>query len=318
MRWRVLVSPNTLLPVIEKYKPLFVDNKIDVIIPPPFNEYLSEDELMPLVQDIDGAICGDDRYTEKVLRKANKLKVLSKWGEGLDAIDIEAAKKLNISVYRTAGALTTPVADSVMAYILAFARNIVNKDSSMKQGEWRKFPSVTLKESVLGIIGLGKIGGAVAKRAKSFGMKIIANDIREISIENINDTGIETVSFDQILKRSDFISLNCDLNDSSYRIIGEKELNEMKNNCILINTARGKLIDELALINSLKNNIIAGAALDVFEKEPLPKNNELRKLENCLLSAHNSNASPAVFDYIHRKTIDNLFKGLGIKELNIL
>ena len=124
-KYKVLVSPNTLLPVLDKYKHLLIENNIEVITPPNFNEFLSEDQLMALVKDIDGAICGDDHYTEKVLKNAKKLKVLSKWGEGLDAIDLNAAKKLNISVYRTAGALSDPVADTVMAYILAFARNII-------------------------------------------------------------------------------------------------------------------------------------------------------------------------------------------------
>lgn len=313
MRWRVLVSPNTLLPVIEEYKPLLVENGIEVIIPPDFNEFLSEDELMPLVHDIDGAICGDDCYTEKVLRAAKKLKVLSKWGKGLDAIDLEAAKKLNISVYRTAGALTDPVADTVMAYILTFARNLIIKDIHMKKGEWRKFPSVTLKESVLGIIGLGKIGKAVAKRAIGFGMKIFACDIRKISDEFVKETGIKLRPLKEILVKADFISLNCDLNPSSFKLIGVSELELMKKNAYLINTARGQIVDESALIEALNHRKIAGAALDVFEEEPLSKDSPLREMDNCLLSAHNSNTSPAVFDYIHRKTIDNLLKGLKKK-----
>jgi len=314
MSFKVLVSPNTLLPVFDKYESILNDNGFDVIIPPPFNEYLTEDQLLPLVGDIDGAICGDDRYTEKVLRNAKKLKVLSKWGEGLDAIDLDAAKKLKIAVYRTAGALTDPVADTILGYILIFARNLITKDKYMKKGDWKKFPAVTLKESVLGIIGIGKIGIAIAKRAKSFGMKILANDIRNISDKLIIKSGIKLVSIDRILAESDFISLNCDLNKSSFKLISVNELNKMKNSAFLINTARGEIVDELALINALSKKIIAGAALDVFEKEPLSGDSKLRKMENCLLSAHNANSSPAVFDYIHRKTIDNLFKGLGIKE----
>jgi len=314
MHWKVLVSPNTLLPVIERYKPILIENGIEVIIPPSFNEFLSEEELLPLVIDIDGAICGDDQYTEKVFRNAKKLKVISKWGEGLNAIDLEAAKKFNINVFRTPGALTDPVADTVLGYILTFARNLITKDKYMKKGDWKKFDAVTLKESVLGIIGFGKIGKAIAKRAKSFGMKILANDIRNISDKLIIESGIKLVSIDQILAESDFISLNCDLNKSSFKLISVNELNKMKNSAFLINTARGEIIDELALINALSKKIIAGAALDVFEKEPLSEDSKLRKMENCLLSAHNANSSPAVFDYIHRKTIDNLFKGLGIKE----
>ena len=251
-KYKVLVSPNTLLPVLDKYKHLLIENNIEVITPPNFNEFLSEDELIPLVKDIDGAICGDDRYTEKVLKKAKKLKVLSKWGEGLDAIDLNAAKKLNISVYRTAGALSDPVADTVMAYILAFARNIIIKDNSMKRGEWKKYPSVTLKESILGIIGFGKIGKAIAKRAVSFGMEVVVCDIRNISNKSLDKYGVQIKPFDEVLAKSDFVSINCDLNPSSTNIIGSNELLLMKKNAILINAARGEMIDETALINALK------------------------------------------------------------------
>jgi D-3-phosphoglycerate dehydrogenase / 2-oxoglutarate reductase len=310
-KYKVLVSPNTLLPVLDKYKHLLIENNIEVITPPNFNEFLSEDELIPLVKDIDGAICGDDRYTEKVLKKAKKLKVLSKWGEGLNAIDLNAAKKLNISVYRTAGALSDPVADTVMAYILAFARNIIIKDNSMKRGEWKKYPSVTLKESILGIIGFGKIGKAIAKRAVSFGMEVVVCDVRNISNKSLDKYGVQIKPFDEVLAKSDFVSINCDLNPSSTNIIGSNELLLMKKNAILINAARGEMIDETALINALKNKIIEGAALDVFEKEPLSIDSSLRKMSNCLISAHNSNASPAVFDFIHRKTIKNVIKGLN-------
>ena len=314
MRFKVLVSPNTLLPVFNKYRSILIDNSIEPIIPPPFNEFLSEDELFPLVADIDGAICGDDQFTEKVLRNAQKLKVLSKWGEGLDAIDLVAAKKLNIAVYRTKGALTDPVADTVMGYILAFARNLITKDKFMKKGEWKKFPAVTLKESVLGIIGYGKIGRAVAKRAKAFGMKILVNDIQEIHEKFLKEHRVKLCTLNKLIIESDFISLNCNLNQTSYRLIGYNELKKMQKHTFLINTSRGEIVDESALIDALNNRIIAGAALDVFEKEPLSIKSELRKMENCLLSAHNANSSPSVFDFIHKKTIDNLIVGLNIKK----
>ena len=311
-KYKVLISPNTLLPVLEDYRSILIKNNIQIITPPPFNEYLTEEELLPLVSDIDGAICGDDRFTENVFSKAKKLKVLSKWGEGLNAIDLEAAKKYNIKVFRTAGALTDPVADTVLGYLLAFARNLIQKDIYMKKGEWRKLGAVTLKESKLGIIGYGKIGQAVAKRAVSFGMQVMVYDINPIRENNIDDELIKIIDLKTIYQESDFISLNCDLNKTSKKIIDKYAIKKMKKGCVLINTARGELIDELALINALKNKNISGAALDVFEKEPLAKNSPLRKMKNCLLSAHNANSSPYVFDKIHKKTISNLFKGLNI------
>ena len=311
-KFKVLISPNTLLPVLEKYRSILEEKEVEIIIPPVFNEFLSEEELLPLVSQIDGAICGDDQYTKTIFQNAKKLKVLSKWGEGLNAIDLVAAKEFGVKVYRTAGALTDPVADTVMGYILAFARNLIERDRNMKNGNWVKLPAVTLKESTLGIVGFGKIGQAVAKRALNFGMKVIAFDKVPPERKVLDELKTELVNFNQILSQSDFISLNCDLNESSIKIINEKSFQKMKKNCVLINTARGELIDQKSLIDALTKNLIAGAALDVFEKEPLSKTSLLRKMNNCLLSAHNANASPYVFDYIHRKTIENLFHGLDI------
>ena len=312
MKYKVLISPNTLLPVFEDYRHFLEEKNIYPIIPKAFNEFLNEEQLLPLVSDIDGAICGDDRYSERVLKKAKKLKVLSKWGEGIDAIDINAAKKLDIKVFRTPGALTNPVADTVLGYMLLYARNLNNKDKVVRDGYWNKLDSVTLDESILGIVGFGKIGQAIAKRALSFGTEIIFSDIKKIDKSLQKKLNVKQVSFDELITKSDFISLNCDLNKTSRKLIDFSELDKMKNSCYLINTARGQLINERALINALDKKIIGGAALDVFEIEPLPKNNKLRNFNNCLFSPHNANASPKVFDSIHKQTIQNLFKGLGI------
>jgi D-3-phosphoglycerate dehydrogenase len=304
VRWKVLVSAPYMQPVIDNFRPVFKENDIEVVVPE-VEERLSEEELLSIIDDIDGVICGDDRFTRRVLEKAKKLKVISKWGTGIDSIDQKAAQELNIAVCNTPNAFTDPVADSVLGYVLSFARQIPWSTKDIQAGNWRKLPGVALGESTLGIIGLGKIGKAVAKRALAFGMNILGNDIKDIRV-----TGVKICSKEEVLKNSDFISLNCDLNPTSLHLIGEKELALMKPTAYLINTARGQIIDEKALIQVLQLKQIAGAALDVFENEPLPANSPLRKMDNCLFAPHNANSSPSAWQKVHQNTINNLLAQL--------
>lgn len=183
----------------------------------------------------------------------------------------------------------------------------------MKSGRWEKFQGFCLEEASLGIIGVGRIGTAVARKALPFGIKIYGNDIKEIDKDILNKYNISMVSKEELLKKCDFVSLNCDLNDTSYHIIDKDDLNIMKSNAILINTARGPLVNEPELVKALQENKIAGAGLDVFEDEPLPVDSPLRKMDNCILSSHNVNTSPRYWKKVHRNSIDMLYKGLGIK-----
>jgi D-3-phosphoglycerate dehydrogenase len=243
---------------------------------------------------------------------APRLKVISKWGTGIDSIDREAAKKLDISVRNTPDAFTEAVADSVLGYILAFARRGPWLDKSMKSGEWKKLLSVSLSERTLGVIGVGRIGKSVLRRAKSFGMSMLGNDIVEMPPQFLAEVNVKMTSLDELLSASDFVSLNCDLNPSSHHIIDAAAIGKMKPGAVLVNTARGPLIDEPALVAALQGGQLAGAALDVFEKEPLPAASPLLKMPNVMLAPHNSNASPAAWERVHWNTIRNLLDGLGI------
>lgn len=298
-----------MLPVLSEYHSIFEENDVEVIAAS-VRERLSEAELLPLVGDVDGAICGDDRFTERVLRAAPRLRVISKWGTGIDSIDLQAAGRLGIRVCNTPGAFTDPVADTVMGYILAFARQLHWMDQDIRAGRWQKPLCVSLQERVLGVVGVGNIGVAVARRAVAFGMHVLGNDIVEIPASFLADTGLKVVSLDQLLAETDFVSLNCDLNPTSYHLIGQRELALMKPTAYLINTSRGPVVDEQALVRALQERQIAGAALDVFEEEPLPPDSPLRALDNCLLAPHNANSSPQAWRRVHENTIHNLLKGL--------
>jgi len=199
-----------------------------------------------------------------------------------------------------------------LGYILAFARRHPWMDRAIKSGRWEKIPGRSLSECVLGVVGVGTIGKAVIRRARAFGMTILGNDIIAVDHVFLAENGVEMAGLDDLLSRSDFVSLNCDLNPTSRHLMDSRTLAQMKPTGILINTARGPIVDEPALIAALQTGRIAGAALDVYESEPLPANSPLVKMDQVMLAPHNANSSPAAWERVHRNTIKNLLEGLGI------
>jgi D-3-phosphoglycerate dehydrogenase len=313
----VLFSAPYMIRSLERFQPVFERYNLDLIVPE-VRERMEEAELMKYAGQFDGAICGDDRYTERVLKACvPRLKVISKWGTGIDSIDAEAASHLGIMVARTPNAFTTPVADTVMGYLLAFARRQPWMDRDMKSGMWEKVPGRALSECTLGVIGVGNIGKAVTRRARAFGMQVLGNDIVDIDHVFVTETGIQMTNIEVLLSNSDFVSVNCDLNPTSRCLINAKTLSKMKPGAILINTARGPLVDEKALIEALQARRLGGAALDVFEVEPLPQDSPLLKMDNVMLAPHNSNSSPAAWEGVHWNTIKNLLEGLGLDATNL-
>ncbi len=244
---------------------------------------------------------------------APRLKVISKWGTGVDSIDAGACSRYEIRLCRTLNAFTLPVADTVMGYILAFARHQPWMDREMKSGKWEKIAGKSLSECTLGVIGVGNIGKAVTRRARSFDMNIYGADIIDIEHGFIRETRIQMTSLESLLSSSDFVSINCDLNPSSYHLINSHSLALMKPEAILINTARGPIVEEKALIEALQLKRLGGAALDVFEYEPVPLDSPLLKMDNVMLAPHNSNSSPAAWEKVHWNTIRNLVEGLGME-----
>jgi len=310
MKWKVLVTAPYIQPSLEKYRDIFDSHQIETVVPS-LEEKMSEEELLPYVKDIDGIICGDDELTEKVMSSAPRLKVICKWGTGTDSIDLKAAALKGIAVFNTPNAFTNSVADTVLGLILCFGREILDLNEKVRQGIWVKQLGRALNECTLGIVGMGNIGRAVAIRAKSFNMRIMGNDIKEIPADFVKEYGISVVPLEQLLRESDFISLNCSLNPTSYHLINKERLALVKPTVYIINTSRGSIIDEKALIEVLAAKKIAGAGLDVFEQEPLPKDSPLRKFSNVILSPHNSNASVAAWEMVHKNTINNLIEALS-------
>lgn len=313
MKYTVLLTAPYMIPFVDRFRPALEQYDIELIVPD-VKERMEELDLLQYAGQFDGAIAGDDRYTERVVAAcAPRLRVISKWGTGIDSIDAAACSRYEVKIGRTLNAFTLPVADSVFGYILAFARRQPWMDREMKSGKWEKIAGKSLTECTLGVIGLGNIGRAVTWRAKAFGMKVYGTDIVEIDSDFIAETGIEMTDLPSLLSHSDFVSINCDLNATSRHLMNSDTFSLMKSNAIIINTARGPIVDEQALIAALENGQIAGAALDVFEYEPLPLDSPLLKMDNVMLAPHNSNSSPGAWEKVHWNTIKNLVEGLGLK-----
>ena len=249
---------------------------------------ISEDELAKIIADYDGLIIrSDTKVTAKVLENCGKLKGVARAGVGVDNIDVAAATRKGVLVMNTPGGNTLSAAEHTMALMLAMSRNVVPACNSLKNGKWdrKKYMGNQLNGKTLGIIGLGRIGQAVAMMAKGFNMKILGFDPLAVP-PNVEKLGIEiTDELEKIYKNADFISVHVPKNDQTLNMIGEKQLKMMKPTARLINCARGGIINEDALYSALENKTIAGAALDVFPKEP-PENTRFTSVENCIVTPH--------------------------------
>lgn len=251
----------------------------------PFDRTMTEDELIERIKGASALVAGSDKVTKRVLEAGSPtLKIVAKQGVGYNTIDIEAAKELGIAVTITPGANSKSVADLTMGLILNAARNISGMDRAIRNNEWYRYTGCELNNKIIGIVGMGYIGGEVAKRAYAFGMKILAYDIypRQDFIEKYNVT---YVSLEKLFKQSDVITLHAPAIKATENMINRDSLNLMKSTAILVNAARGELINEEDLYEALKNKKIGFAALDVYKNEPL-KNSKLTDLENIVFTAH--------------------------------
>lgn len=253
---------------------------------------LNEDELAEEAKDADVIMVVYAKIAEKIINSAAKLRGIVRYGIGVDNIDLKAASKRRIPVANVPDYCIGTVADHAFALILALNRKLLLADNILRSGEYGiwtspspKLMGVDLEGKVLGLVGIGKIGSAVAARAKGFGMKVVAFD-PYIPKEIAEKLGVELVDLETLLKNADFISIHVPLTPETRGIIGEKELRLMKRTAYIINTARGPIIQEKALYKALKNGWIAGAGLDVYEKEPPDPDNPLFKLENVILTPH--------------------------------
>jgi len=248
---------------------------------------IDDPKFIEALKGVDAVLCGNDLLVnDAMLDKAPRLKAVAKMGVGLDTVDIKAASSHNAIVFNTPGANNQAVADHTFGLILSLARKIVFCDQSLRDNRWEhtKIMGIEIWQKTLGLIGLGAIGRCVALRAKGFKMKVVAYDPFWPE-EFAGEHGIKKMQIDDLLEVSDIISLHLPLTEENRGMINEKTLQSMKPTALLVNTARGEIVKEKDLYNALKDNVIAGAGLDVFENEP-PTNSPLLKLDNVVMTPH--------------------------------
>ena len=249
---------------------------------------LKPEVLKEIIKDYDGLVVRSaTKVTKEIIQAGSKLKVIGRAGVGLDNVDLEAATQKGIIVMNTPAGNTISTAEHTFSMILTLSRNIAQANASMKKGEWKraKFMGVELYNKVLGIVGFGRIGSEVAKRAKSFGMKVLAFD-PFLSAQVASDLGVQIAELKQVLLESDYITVHTPLTEETKHMISDQEFGIMKKGVRIINCARGGIIDEAALARAVKEGKVAGAAMDVFETEPLEPSSELLKLDNVVTTPH--------------------------------
>ena len=270
----------------------------------PYKRKLTEDELIELLdKDVVGLIAGTEKITERVMQNAKSLKVISRYGVGVDNIDMEAAKRRGIIVCTTPDAPTQAVAELTLALILNLYRRIGEVDRSLRSDKWTPLMGRLLSGKTLGIIGLGRIGKALVKLTQPFKLKIVGHEPFPED-EFVSSYGIELASLEKVLSESDIVSLHVPLTEETYHLIGKKELALMKPDAIIVNTARGNLIDENALIDALETGIIGGAAFDVFEAEPYY--GKLKVFDNVILTPHIGTYAKETRVRMEREAVENL------------
>lgn len=272
--------------------------------------------------NVDGMITMlTDKIDEEIisLGAQHNLKVISQMAVGYDNIDVPAATKHKVAVGNTPGALTDTTADFTFALLLSLARQVVQSHNEVHQGVWRPwgpevFAGADIHGATLGIIGFGRIGQAVARRALGFGMKVLYFDPDSKPIPPKPGL-LEPTSLEMLLCHSDFVTLHANLTPTSRGMIGKHQFGIMKSSAYLINTARGGIVDHSALLEALRKHQIAGAALDVFDPEPIPNDHPLLKMPNVIITPHIASASMATRRKMAVMAIENVYAGISKKKL---
>lgn len=276
----------------------------------------SYEVLLDRVRQVDGLLCLlTDPIDRPLIEAATALKVISQMAVGYDNIDIEAATAQGIPVGHTPGVLTDATADLAWALLMAAARRVVEGDRATRSGQWRTWePDFLLGPNVagstLGIVGLGRIGQAVARRARGFDMRLLYTSRNRLNPEFEKELGVEWVSFEDLLQQADFVTIHTPLSAETHYLFGDRQFELMKPSAIVINTARGAVVDPAALYRALTTGQIASAALDVTEPEPIPTDSPLLQLENLIITPHIGSASRPTREKMAQMAIANLIAGL--------
>jgi D-3-phosphoglycerate dehydrogenase len=274
---------------------------------PTVNQYLSEEECLSLAGSFDGWLAGDDQISEKVLQAClPRLKVISKWGTGVDSIDRVAAKALGVPVFNSPGAFGDAVGEYAIGLLLGVSRRICRTDRLVRNGEWPKGRYKSLYGKTIGIIGYGAIGQGVGERAHGLRMNVLAYDPFPGKDDGIG----KLTDLNTLISQSDVICLCCNMTPDNRHMLNRDTLAQTKPGVIIVNVARGGLIDEDALAGALRSGQVGATAVDVFEQEPIAPDHPLLAFENVVVSSHNANSTIEAIESVHQNTLDNLYAAL--------
>lgn len=286
---KVLITPRSFAKYNRKeVLALFQEHGIEPVFNP-FNEIMTEEQLKEALTDMDGLIVGVDPVTEAVINAAQNLKAIAKYGVGIDNIDTEAAAARNIPITRTVGANSSSVADYSFALLMAVARRVVEIDKGCKNDDWSKKIALDVFGKKIGVLGLGAIGRGMVKRAQGFDMEVYGYDIFKDE-DYLRDNNVKFVDIETMVKECDFISIHMPLTDETHHMFNRELLEQAKSNLVIINTARGGIVDEEALYDLIKDGKIYGAGIDAFEQEPA-RDSKLLTLENVVVGSHTAASS---------------------------
>ena len=306
---RILITPTSMRHTSNSDLIARLEGISDEIVYNPYTRPLQADELPELLADCEGYLAGLDFITAEVIRACPALKVISRYGTGVDRVDLAAAKEAGVLVTNTPGANSTAVAELAMGLVLSLARRIPSLDRSTRSGEWVHSNGVEISGGTLGIVGLGAIGKKLSTMAHGFGMKVLAYDPYG-DPEYASSHGLALVQFEELLVESDVISLHLPLTESTRHVIGPKQFHLMKDSVLLVNTSRGGLIDETAALAAIRTGTVGGIGLDAFEEEPPAANHELFAFDNVVVTPHTGAHTTTATRRMAEMAIDNLIDGL--------
>ena len=284
MAKKVLVTATNYSTYCAAAKALLEENGAQVI-ENPNGRPMTREELLAVVGDIDGVVVGVDTWNEEIFAHAPKLRAMARFGVGIDNIDLAAAKAHGIQVTNAKGMNSNPVAELTVGLILSTLRNVPAFNASVREGKWDRFMGRDLAGMTIGLLGFGDIAQRVAKKLSGFDVSICAYDLYP-NLEKAKELSVEMVSMEEVLRRADVVCMHLPSLPSTHRIMNERTFGMMKDGSYFINTARGALVDETALAQALRSGKLKAAAVDVFEQEPVRRDNPLLALPNLFATPH--------------------------------
>jgi D-3-phosphoglycerate dehydrogenase len=311
---RMLVTCGHLQRHISRYEAEIRGHGIDVWVPKLSGQQFDRDEMADMLPQVDVAIAGDDDLSAPVLEAGvgGKLRGLVRWGIGTDNVDKPRATALRLPVFNTPGMFNNEVADLALGHILSLARSIHKMDRDVRAGRWTRYEGTSLSGKTLGIVGLGGIGRETARRGNAFGMKVIGSDVVNLPADVLAGVGTTQVPFETVLRDADIIVVCCNLTSENHHLFNAAAFAQVKRGVMLVNVARGPIVDEAALVEALKSGAVGSAGLDVFELEPLPADSPLRQFDNCLFGTHSGSSTAEAIQRVNRMSVDIALAMVGI------